>query len=443
MGRLFWKFFLLIALAQILAVAAIGTIMWLTEPQRQAGSLDRSPPAMMMLDAAAGILQHAGPAALREWLASPAHPPVWVLDAHGNDLLGRPLPASHAAATADTAGSQAVRQVAIAGQRYTLFMLRPDGSPGGAPPPRPGGPFPLLPLATVLLASLLCAALLAAYVARPVRQLRNGFRELRHGNLGARLAPQILQRHDELAELATEFNQTAERLRQLLEGQQRLLHDVSHELRSPLARLQAAIGLARQQPERLEASLQRIELESQRIDALVGELLTLSRLDAGARGMRETVDLVELLADIVEDARFESRERGLVLHLAAPEECGIEAEAPLLHRALENIVRNAIRHAPADGQVSIDVATEENDSHIQISDNGPGVPEAELPLLFAPFYRASNAATPGGHGLGLALARRIIIAHGGTISASNRAGGGLVVSIRLPRRHANSGETQH
>jgi signal transduction histidine kinase len=224
------------------------------------------------------------------------------------------------------------------------------------------------------------------------------------------------------------------RLAALMEGQRRLLHDVSHELRAPLARLQAAVGLAHQQPEKAGASLQRIERESVRMDKLIGELLTLSRLEAvGPVAMAEQVDIDELVAEIVADARYESRDARLAIALEGGARVPVFGAADLLWRAIENIVRNAIKYGADGGAVDIKLAADDSTVSIEVSDRGPGVAPDQLSHIFEPFFRAADGSRQGsGYGLGLAIAHRIVQVHGGRIGAQLREGGGLTVSVVLP-----------
>jgi two-component system OmpR family sensor kinase len=286
-----------------------------------------------------------------------------------------------------------------------------------------------------VLASFISAALLAWHFAKPIRNLRSAFDAVAAGKLEARIVPAMGARRDELADLGQDFDHMAARLQELVEGQRRLLHDVSHELRSPLARLQAAIGLARQRPEKTETMLERIERESARMDGMIGELLTLSRLEAGVSGlMDDNVDLCELVAELAEDARFEARAAGkdVIFHHGA--HATVRGRAELLHSAIENVVRNAVRHTPPSSNVvvTVDCSEADDEVHVAVRDHGSGVPEEELDAIFKPFVRSSTAQALPGHGLGLAIAQRVVKAHGGTISASNAEGGGLRVEIRLP-----------
>ena len=228
----------------------------------------------------------------------------------------------------------------------------------------------------------------------------------------------------------------ATQLQNLMDSQRRLLHDVSHELRSPLARLQVSIGLARQQPERFNETLDRIEHEAGRLDKLVGEVLTLSRLESGVpQAMDEYLDILELLDAVVDDARFEANalHRRVAFHSDIDDSLVIQGHGELLYRAIENVVRNAVHHTPTDTQVTLSVSREATQLRITVDDQGSGVPVEELETIFQAFQRsASGSQTRNGYGLGLAIARRAIESHGGQIRALNRPEQGLRVEIMLP-----------
>ena len=321
----------------------------------------------------------------------------------------------------------------------------PPGEHRAGERPRPGGAhpsvlhFPVEPIIGGVLASLAVAALLAWYVSKPIRYLRSAFDAAARGDLDARIGSGLGGRRDELADLGRDFDRTAAQIKGLMEAQRRLLHDVSHELRSPLARLQAAVGLARQHPDNIEGAMDRIDREAERMDSLVDEILTLSRVESGMSAQRnETVEIAALVRDVVEDAAFEARARSKAVTLDADigalETATVEGNVQLLHRALENIVRNAMRHAPERGKVVVTGTRESAPGMLAIivADNGPGVAKVELASIFEPFFRGSGAKDSQGHGLGLAIARRVIEAHGGRVAAANRAQGGLVVTLQLP-----------
>jgi two-component system OmpR family sensor kinase len=292
-------------------------------------------------------------------------------------------------------------------------------------------------LFAVVAASFASAAILAWYLAKPIRNLRSAFIAASTGEFQVKLAPTMVRRRDELADLGQYFDQMTSRLDQLLEGQLRLLHDVSHQMRSPLARLQAAIGLARQQPERFDAHLTRIEIEAVRMDALVEELLTLARLQARVGiELEEDICLSELLAALVKDCDFEARASGGQVQLAADSVPIVRGNSELLHRAIENVVRNAIKHGGAARTVAVALSCDPQGgrARVLVLDSGPGVPEAQLEAIFDPFVSSDTAGQSRsiGHGLGLTIARRIIAAHGGSVRATNRPEGGLKIEVELP-----------
>lgn len=325
------------------------------------------------------------------------------------------------------------------------FREFPSAPPGVvfAPPAYPPSygrmeppPPPLLPLLAGGAVSIFFAALLAWYFSKPIRKLRSAFEAVANGNLDERLAPVMGNRRDELADLGRDFDSMVQRLQQLMDGQKRVLHDVSHELRSPLARLQAAIGLARQQPERIEDSLSRIERETVRMDALVSELLTLSRLEVGMTGkLNEDVDLNELISNVVEDASFEAETSDCRIEFEACSHAVVRGNAELLHRAVENVVRNAVKYSPVNGLITVKMQKNDNHTiHVYVSDEGTGAPEADMLSIFEPFFRSDETKTSDGHGLGLAISHRIINAHQGSIYANNRSSGGMCITITLPAK---------
>ena len=498
MGRLFWKFFLCIMLAQVTATIGIGGTFWLKNraaQQERALDIDTSPPAQMAIEAASATLEAGGSKALQQFLGKMGRMRVFAVDAQGHELMGRKVhPAMLGKARAllaqDTPHPVVREADGSDGVRYLLFLpsserfrnaeagaardtlnavtmtgprgmppgsraaeagaasARPDyqrqpremGGMGGMPPgPRMDSPYrTFIPLTAAIAASLLFAFLLAWYFARPIRDLRQAFEAASNGDLAPRFDTSG-KRGDELTNLGRDFDRMTGRLRNLMDSQTRLLHDVSHELRSPLARLQAAIGLAHQQPDKMAASMQRIERESERMDKLIGELLTLSRLEAGAvQAHSEDICIADLVHDIVDDARYEAEPRHVAIDItgnAAGADTVITGQPELLARAVENVVRNAVKHSPDGETVQVDIALQDGGQQLRIAvlDRGPGVPQADLASIFEPFFRASNTQhSTEGHGLGLAIARHVIGAHDGHIAASLRHSGGLCVEMLLP-----------
>jgi two-component system sensor histidine kinase CpxA len=299
-------------------------------------------------------------------------------------------------------------------------------------PPRPGfGPWESLGyfLWLPLLIGVLCY-LLAIHMATPLRSLRRVLEKFGHGELAIRYH---LARRDEIGELAQAFNRMADQITTLLSAERRLLQDVSHELRSPLARLGFAVELAKTSPDR-EAALGRVHQEADRLNHLVDEMLQLTRAegDPGARNL-EDLDLGTLLRELVADCSLEADAQGCRLNLTGEGTVVVTGDRELLRRACENILRNAIRHAPAGTAVDLDLARHDDRAAITIRDRGPGVPRPALGEIFKPFYRVETDRnrSSGGVGLGLAIARRAVELHQGTITAFN-ADPGLVVALELP-----------
>jgi len=321
--------------------------------------------------------------------------------------------------------------------RYTLVLGMPPGprvfiGPRGLPVPG---------LIIAIISSGLVCYLLAWFLTKPIVRLRAATHRLAAGDLTARTGAPASKRRDEVASLMRDFDTMAERLETLVNAQSRLLNDISHELRSPLARLNVALGLARQRAGVESADmLDRIELEASRLNELIGRILTLARLEDGEQRVPQTpVPLADLVANVAEDAEFEAQERHCHVHTVIPEgDWGVRGNDSLLHSAVENVVRNAIRYTQEGTSVEIELASEAGprgpEAVLNVSDSGPGVPPDALEKLFEPFYRLDDARgrLTGGVGLGLAITERAVRFHGGKVSAFNRSEGGLRVEIRLP-----------
>jgi two-component system OmpR family sensor kinase len=453
MGRLFWKFFFFIWLAQLSTIVGISSMVWLKNraAEERVTEIATNPLAVFAVGSAAATLQFGGPEALRRLLQDKGGDgphrslDVLALDEAGHELLNRPVPGKLAADARvmleEDEGPRAAQQVRAAdGHSYLLFVQRMP-RPEGRPPRHDHQLFPIEPMAAGVLASLIFAALLARYFSRPIRGLRGAFEAAATGDLTVRAAPMMGKRRDELADLGRDFDTMADRLRALMDAQRRLLHDVSHEMRSPLARMQAAIGLSRQQPEKIPATLVRVEREVERIDSLVGELLTLARLDAGVGAAKpEELSVDGLTADIADDARFEAQAVGRDVAFEGGAEAIVEGNPELLLRAIENVIRNAVKHTAPGTTVTVrsTLVPETRQWRLEVLDHGPGVPADQLETIFEPFFRGADGSADG-HGLGLAIARRVVQTHGGTIRAFNRDPGadegvssGLRVEIMLP-----------
>lgn len=496
MGRLYWKFFIFFFLAQLTAGLGVGIAVWIANKNLDNinAQIEASPPAKSLVDAASLTLKYGGVKGLQglmmHWSKKPM-PQVYAVNELDIELQGRKLPAAviksvreiydHESAEGEVITSEStksksqkndgaqskspvtntmarspVQQIeASDGHRYLLFVpaLKFQNALRPLPPaqqltllgfnhkPKARHLFPILPMLAGVLASFIFAALLAWYFSKPIKQLRQAFAGAANGNLDIRVGQEMGTRRDELADLGQAFDVMATRLGALMQSQTRLLHQVSHELRSPLARLQLAVGLARQQPDKLESSLMRIERESERMDSLVGELLELSRLESGVMKIeKEALDLNELLLTIVEDAKFEGLAKNITVdYLPLEPETKplmLYAQQDLLHRAIDNVVRNALKYSPSDSFIAIKTSIDESGKNeyviVKVSDDGPGVVSNELDTIFQAFFRGSNTHSADGHGVGLAIAKQVIEAHGGTIVAINGRSGGLIIEIKLP-----------
>jgi two-component system sensor histidine kinase CpxA len=326
--------------------------------------------------------------------------------------------------------------IAADGHRYNLVIELPPGQrtlfgPHGVPG---------LGILIAVISSGLVCFILARFLTSPIVRLRGATQRLAAGDLTARAGVPSSRSRDEMAELVRDFDRMAERLESLVNAQSRLLKDISHELRSPLARLNVALELARQRtgPE-AESALERIERESTRLNELIGRLLTIARLESGSNSLRKsTIHLEELVREIAKDATFEAQARHCSVDCVIADDCTVIGDASLLHSAIENVVRNATRYTEEGSAVQVRLeegpGAKGREAVVRVTDSGPGVPEEALTKLFLPFYRIDDARgrTTGGVGLGLAIAERAVLLHGGSVRATNRPQGGLMVEIRIP-----------
>lgn len=274
----------------------------------------------------------------------------------------------------------------------------------------------------------------------PLRRLRKVTQQLAAGNLAARVGEGLVHKRDEVADLGRDVDHMAERIEGLVGAQQRLIRDVSHELRSPLARLNVALELARQSAgPALSAPFDRIERESERLNELISQLLMLTRLESES-GLAEKTDfdMAVLVAEVAQDVDFEARSQGRGVAITKTEPLLLSGNRELLRQALENLIRNAVRYTAENTVAEIELNKKKVRGHtwaaIRVRDQGPGVPEAELRNIFRPFYRVNDARErqSGGSGVGLAIADRAVYLHGGSLQAANAVGGGLIMEMELP-----------
>src|SRR5579863_3457148 len=444
--RIFLSFWMAIALFVVITYAFVAIF------RQQRNTTWEALRATALGDAIAAY-EHGGESEVRDYLTNmeaTQHVRVHVFDEQGKEIsgrhaptsaqslaLGKPIPPRDGITFPPPRILTESRASSDGQHRYVIVLMPPPG-------PRfffgPHG-FPLTGIAILMLSSGLICYLLSWYLTKPIVRLRAATRQLAAGDLSARSGAPASARRDEVAGLMRDFDGMAERLETLVKAQSRLLNDISHELRSPLARLNVALGLARQRAGVESADmLDRIELEASRLNELIGRILTLARLEDGEQDVPPTpVPLIELVQSVAEDAEFEAQARHCHVHTVIPEgQWGVRGNASLLHSAIENVVRNAIRYTQERSSVEIELESESRaggpEAVLRVSDSGPGVPPEALEKLFEPFYRLDDARgrLTGGVGLGLATTERAVRFHGGKVIACNRPEGGLRVEIRLP-----------
>ncbi len=447
MRSLFLKIFLSFWLAQALFLV-LATLVTLAIRQQAESAWEAE--QAQILSQAVQTYETGGQAALAQYLDQVRQSQgarAYLLDENDQELSGRRSrdwakdgehrrPRSSRGGFLGWMAARPQRQsiTSASGHRYTLVMFPPPHGPFGDLGIHGLGIF-----IAILSSGLVCYRL-ARYLTSPVVRLRAATQKLAAGDLTARAGVPPPGRHDEIAELVRDFDTMADRLETSVKAQARLLNDISHELRSPLARLNVALGLSRQRsgPE-AQSALERIELEANRLNELIGRLLTIARLESGDQAMKKvSIRLQELIREIAQDAEFEAQTRKCRVDVTKVDDCMVIGDPSLLRSAIENVVRNAIQYTREGTDVQIGLecrqGTYGTEAVVKISDSGPGVPAEALDKLFRPFYRIDDARgrQTGGVGLGLAIAERAVRLHGGTIQASNRSEGGLMIEIRLP-----------
>ena len=302
------------------------------------------------------------------------------------------------------------------------------------------GSHPYLRLLAIGLFGALLCFLLTRHITKPISRLSDTATSLASGRLETRVDRRVRDRYDEIGALGRNFDRMAVQIESLVTAQRDLLGDVSHELRSPLARLTVALGLLQHaSPEEISEYAGRIGIEAERLDKMIGQLLTLTRIDSGVEfTRRENFDLTNLVQEVAADGDFEARARQREVTVVQADACTMSGFPEMLRSAIENVVRNAIRFTPAGTAVELalqrSTTGDKEGVVLKIRDHGPGVSPRLLTDIFKPFHRASadSDANAQGAGLGLAIAERVVRRHDGSIRAYNASDGGLVVEIALP-----------
>ena len=443
----FFKLFLCFWLMGAVIITALNLSVWLRSgaepnPERNRGAFGEA--LNLYAESAVQVYDREGPQAFEQYATrsmKEAGSEIYLFDASGQSLTSHPTSEEAAGVASEIqATQQHVARVTALGR---LAWGRPVVAPSGKTYVfvvrlrQPYVPRNLPPLGTVvsIIVSGLISYFLALYLTSPLKKFQSTVKAFAEGNLDVRVGPELGKRRDELADLGREFDHMAEQIAALITSQKRLLGDISHELRSPLARLTVALELARRNSNgKAVAALDRIEQESERVNKLVGQLLTLTRLESGAeRVPPEMVVLEELVQQVVDDADFEAKPLHKEVKAMELEQCRVRGSFELLRSAVENVIRNAIRYTAPGTAVEVWLRWRLDTAVLTVRDHGPGVPESELGHIFEPFYRVSEARerASGGVGLGLSIAERTVKLHGGAIRAEN-VSGGLEVTIELP-----------
>jgi two-component system sensor histidine kinase CpxA len=454
MRGLFTKIFLGFWIAQSLTLS-ISTMLILrhhfVRPDEVMEVLHATLPSVAK--AAVNAYEDGGCPALQQFAGS-LHQAIYLADAAGHFLCASPAP-SEAEGALTTADDRRGGRPSLVGDRYwwstatqsaagryTFLISHPHTANTFGVHDLLHFAYPQLPVGIVVFGAT--TFILVLLVVRPIGRLRSAARKLANGELATRVAEpdgeERLFGGDEIQGLVHDFNHMAEQLERLVGAQKMLVRDVSHELRSPLARLSVALELAREEaPESMAEHLQRIEREAGRLNLLIGQLLRLSSMEStNASTHTELFHLQSLIDDLLPDAEFEAQQRSCTVRVSGHCECMVRGNPELIYRAIENVLRNAIRYSGRESAVELTMHCEECPGGravtLDISDRGPGVPESELEHIFRPFYRLDDARErdTGGFGVGLAIADRAVRLHHGALQAHNRPEGGLVVTLRLP-----------
>ncbi|MBS1792460.1 MAG: HAMP domain-containing protein [Acidobacteria bacterium] len=451
---LFLKIFLWFWLAIALLIGVFSFVSWTTqnEPFVRQWRILMADSFNIQAQTAGQIYENEGLAGLQEYLgrlkSSDRVTAVAFFDQNRHLISGDELPASgirlfETALQSDTIEFDRLPEDTFVGRRISLknggdfVMIVQYKRPQPAVTPDVNTLI-LRIVALILTGGLVCYGL-ARYLTSPVGKLRAATRKIASGELQTRVGEKAGKGGDELALLAKDFDEMAERIESLVTSEKRLTRDISHELRSPLARMNVALEIARQKsnPE-TRPVLERIEKESVRLNEMISRLLTLSKLESGGEELdKQVIDLKKLVEETVSDADFEAQAKNKAVRLTTLENSRFMGREDLLRSAVENVLRNAVRYTAENSAVEVALRNLNGDAVIEIRDHGGGVPDDELENLFRPFYRIGEARerTSGGVGLGLAIAQRAVFAHKGTIRAKN-TGDGLEVEIKLPRTGA-------
>jgi two-component system sensor histidine kinase CpxA len=441
---LFWKIFVFFTVAMTVTLVGVVFVSFrlasIALDQANVEGRDK------IIEEVAGALAHGGERELKGWLFNNPRPApgivLLVTNERGDELLGRAMPRELARLLATRPYRRPAAPPNLRPMQLTPHLIGPNNEEyrllfARAPVTVlgilmwPGTQVAVIGIA--ILASAIMSVLLARYLSSPIMRLQKASRALAAGALETRVGAPFNRRSDEVGTLARDFDAMAERIQALVTAKETLLRDVSHELRSPLARIRMALALAqRRAGAQAQSDLDRIEREAEKLDALIGQVMTLTRLRTASAPRREAVRLDRLVGEVVDDARFEHPSSRVELVTSGPIE--VRGDADGLKSAIENVVRNALIYGDPAQPVQVEAISNADEAVVRVLDRGPGVPDAELSRIFEPFYRTDKSRDhqKGGQGIGLAITTRVTELHGGSVTARNRTGGGLEIDLKLP-----------
>ena len=454
--KLFQRIFATFCMVIVLGIFIASFSFWVMQSRlnenhiRQSRNIESS-----LLSNAMITFQTQGAAATRDllarWQNHPAAKNVLVIAGDSKkELLGREVSESEIEHAYDFALKNPTSNLAMIyydpfGEE-NLFFIRHFDSPQVER--LPGLFIPGLPFAPVwheftlfvgiVIVGLILAYILANNISEPIKILEQGMSRLARGELEARVSQQLDERRDELASLGVQFDAMAEQLQKLVSKERHLLHHVSHEMRSPLARMQAILGLIEARPEKQNEYITRLSNELTRMDSLVEELLTLSRLETSNIPMeKESFAVIPFIQQLVEDCQAVAEQRGhhMVLEIGQiKDDVQLYGNESYLYRAFDNVIRNAMNYSPKGSKIRIVLHEDRKKNvHIEIIDNGPGVKPEQLPYIFTAFYRADSSNGKTGTGLGLAITKHITQQHHAKLFAENVEPNGLNVHFIFPK----------
>lgn len=463
--RLFQRIFATFCMVIICAIFVASLSFWVVQKRlaenqfKQLRTMEIS-----LLGSSLNALQVGGEKAvvdlLRRWETHPASRGVLVITSSDRqDILKRHVAAeeidnAYQYAMKNPSNNLAVIHYDPFGEEYLFFIRNFDRAQVERMPSPlliPG--LPLAPiwhefiiLASTLTVGLLLAYILANNITQPIRILEHGMNRLAAGELDTRVSQQLDERKDELANLGIQFDKMAAQLQKLVEKERHLLHHVSHEMRSPLARMQAIVGLLEAQPQNYEKYIARLESELTRMDTLVGELLTLSRLETANMPMeKEPIPIVEFMTQIVEDSQSVACQFNHTVELEVKnldENARFDGNENYLYRAFDNVIRNAMNYSPEGSKIKVLLHEDRKNLHIEVIDNGNGIKEEQIPHIFTAFYRADSSNGKNGTGLGLAITKHVTEQHCGKLIAENVKPNGLKMHFIFPKTHKVKNKTK-